>query len=104
MNKITTNSTIYTSISVLNIFLLAAAVFLMIYFVVVSNVITSSSYKISLLNKELSELTETNGLLTAQKSSIENSSTILNFAQSRHMVEAGYATHVFESGNVALQR
>ena len=94
----------YTGIGVLNVFLLAAVIFLMMYFVVVSNVITSSSYKMGLLNEELSDLTEINGLLTAQKLSIEDSSSILSFAQGHQMVEAKYVTHIFESGGVALQR
>src|SRR3989344_2151109 len=94
----------YTGIGVFNVFMLAAAIFLTMYFVVVSNVITSSNYKIGLLNEELSGLTETNGLLTAQKLSIEDSSSMLSFAHNRQMVEAKYVTHIFESGEVALQR
>ena len=102
MTKIQNSS--YSVTGVLNVFLLAAAIFLMMYFVVVSNVITSSNYRIGLLSEELSGLTEVNGVLTAQKLSIEGSSTILNFAQGHHMVEAGYITHIFESGNVAALR
>ena len=94
----------YTGIGVLNVFLLASAVFLMIYFVVVSNVITSSNYKIGILNEELSGLIETNGFLTAQKLSVEDSSAVLDFVQNHNMVEAKYATHIFESEEVALQR
>ncbi len=94
----------YTGIGVLNVFFLAAAIFLMMYFVVVSNVITSSNYRIGLLNEELSGLTERNGLLTAQKLSVENSSSILNFAQDHQMVEAKYVAHIFESGEVAALR
>jgi len=94
----------YTIIGVLNVFLLAAAIFLMMYFVVASNVITSSNYRTGLLNEELSGLAELNGLLTAQKWSIENSSAVLNFAQAHNMVEAAHITHIFESGNVALQQ
>ncbi len=94
----------YTSIGVLNVFLLAAVVFLMMCFVVISNVATSSNYNRGLLNEKLSNLTEINGLLTAQKLSIENSSAILNFAQGYNMVEAKYATHIFESGEVAALR
>ena len=94
----------YTGTGVLNVFLLAAVVFLMMYFVVVSNITTSSGYKIGKLSEELSGLTEINGLLTAQKLSIEGSSIILNFAQGHQMVETKYVTHIFESGDVALQR
>src|SRR3989344_3646440 len=94
----------YTGIGVLNVFLLATVIFLMMYFVVVSNVITSSSYKMGLLNEELSDLTEINGLLTAQKLSIEDSSSILSFARDHNMVEAKYVTHIFESGEMAALR
>jgi len=93
----------YTGIGVLNVFLLAAAVFLIMYFVIISNVITASNYGIRLLKEELSGLTEMNGILTAQKLSVEDSSAILNFAQAHHMVEVAHVTHIFESGNVALK-
>jgi len=94
----------YTGVGVLNVFLLAAVIFLTMYFVVVSNVMTSSNYRIGLLNEELSDFEEANGLLTAQKLSIEDSSSILNFAHNRQMVEAKYVTHMFESGEVAALR
>jgi len=73
------------------------------YFVVVSNVITSSNYRIGLLNEELSGLTEKNGLLTAQKLSVEDSSSILSFTQEQNMIETKYVTHIFESSNVAAR-
>lgn len=94
----------YSSTAVLNMFILASVMFLVIYYIVVSNVLTISNYKVGLLNEELSDLIESNGLLTAQKLSIEVSSTMLNFAQSHRMVEARHITHVFESGDIALQR
>lgn len=93
----------YTGIAVVNIFLTAAVIFLVMYFVVASNMTTASHYRIGLLNEEFSGLMETYGLLTAKKLSIEGSSTILNFAVSHHMIEAGHITHIFESGDVALQ-
>ncbi|HXK40971.1 MAG TPA: hypothetical protein VJ046_02625 [Candidatus Paceibacterota bacterium] len=102
--KHNTHTLNYTGIGVFNVFLLAAAIFLTMYFVVVSNVITSSNYRIGLLNEELSGLTELNGLLTAQKLSIEDPSSILSFAQGQNMVQATYVSHIFESGNVALQK
>lgn len=102
--KPNTSASDYTGIRILNVFLLAATVFLMMYFVVVSNVMISSNYNGGLLNEKLSGLTEINGLLTAQKLLIENSLAILNFAQDHNMVEAKYVTHIFESGEVALQR
>lgn len=94
----------YTDIAVLNVFLAAAAVFLLIYYVIISNVITASNYRIGLLNEELSNLTGINGILTAQKLSVEDSSTVRNFAESHYMVEARHIIHIFESGDVALQR
>lgn len=101
MNKIIANNTTYTGIGVLNVFLAAAIIFLAMYFVVVTNGITASKYRVGLLNGELAGFTETNGLLTARKLSIEDSSVILDFARSRQMVEAGRVTHIFESGEVA---
>lgn len=101
--KYNTTTLNYTSIGVLNVFLLAATLFLIMYFVIISNITTASNYKIGLLNEELSELIETNGLLTAQKLSIEDSSIILNFAQAHNMTEAGRITHIFESSGVALK-
>lgn len=99
-----TNYTKYTGMGVLNVFLLSTVVFLMTCFVVVSNIVTSSNYRIGLLSEELSGLTEINAILTAKKLSIEDSLVILNFAQNHHLIEAGHVTHIFESGNVALQR
>jgi len=101
LNKYNTNSKIvnntstfdYTGIGVLNVFLAATVIFLVIYYVFVSNVITSSNYKIGILNEELSGLIGSNGVLTANKLSIEDSSTILNFAESYDMVEAKHTTH-----------
>ena len=92
----------YTGIGVLNVFLLAAVIFMVIYFVVVSNVVTASNYKIGVLNQELSGLIESNGVLTAQKLSIEDSSTILNFAENYNMIEAKHVSHIFENSDVAL--
>ncbi|MBI2674642.1 MAG: hypothetical protein HYX22_02820 [Candidatus Yanofskybacteria bacterium] len=104
MPKHNTNTSTYTYTGVLNVFLLAAVIFLMMYFVVVSNVVTSSNYRIGLLNEELSGLVGANGLLTAQKLSIEGSSSILNFARGHQMVEAKFVTHIFERGEVAALR
>lgn len=104
-HKVTTlNQTYYNGTAVFNIFLIAAVLFLLIYYVIISNMITASRYKISLLNNKLSGLIETNGVLTAQKLSIEDSPVILNFIRSYNLVEATHITHIFESGDVALQR
>ncbi len=82
-------------------FLMAGVIFLMTYFIVISNITTASDYRIGLMNEKLAGLIEANGILTAQKLSIEDSSLMLNFAESHNMIEAGYVTHIFESGNVA---
>lgn len=99
-----TNIFNYDATAVLNVFLAAAVIFLLIYYVIISNVITASSYRTSLLNERLFNLTGVNGILTAQKLLIEDSSTIRDFAESRQMIEARRATHIFESSDVALQR
>lgn len=106
MNKktIALNGTYYNGTAVLNVFSMAAVTFLLIYYVVLSNIITASNFKTGLLSGELSSLMEANGLLTAQKLSVEDSSAILNFAHDHYMVEAKHVTHIFESGEVALQR
>ena len=96
--------TYYNGTAVLNVFLAAAAIFLMIYFVIISNAITASNYRIGLLNGKLAGLTEANGLLTAKKLSIQDSSVILDFAQGNHMVEAGIVAHIFENSDVAALR
>lgn len=104
MTKSKLNPITYTGTAVLNVFLLAAIIFLMMYFVIVSNVIIASSYKLGILNEELSGLMENNALLTAQKLSTEDSSGILEFAQSHYMIQAGQVTHIFDNSDVALQR
>lgn len=98
------NKSFYNSAAVLNVFLLAGVIFLLIYYVIVSNIITASRYKITLLNNELANITETSGLLTAQKLSMEDSSAVVNFAQSHNMVEARFVSHIFENSEVALKR
>lgn len=101
---ITLNKTYYNGTAVLNVFLLAGAIFLLIYYVITSNMITASHYGASLLNNELADLTETNGLLTAQKLSMEDSLAVVNFAQGHNMVEARFVSHIFENSEVALKR
>jgi hypothetical protein len=100
------NNTInhFTNTAILNIFLITTTIFLLFYFVIVSNIITSSNYKIKLLNDELSKLTETNSLLTSKKLSIEDSLILMDFVKENNMVEADFITHIFENGNVAALR
>lgn len=108
INKNIVNSRVtnfdYTGIGVLNMFLLTATIFLVIYYVFISNMTTASNYKVGTLNDKLSELMEFNGLLTAKKLSVEDSSLIFNFAQNHNMVEARSIVHIFENGGVALQK
>lgn len=94
----------YGATAALNMFLFAAAVFALIYYVVISNSITAARYQIGNLGNELVAATEENAVLTEKKLSLENSSDILEFAESRQMAKATRVTHLFENGNVALQR
>lgn len=104
INKtIALNRSFYDGTAVLNVFLLAGAILLLIYYVIISNMITASHYRVSLLNNELADLTETNGLLTAQKLSMEDSLAVVDFAQSHNMVEARFVSHIFENSDVALK-
>lgn len=89
---------------VLNMFLVATTVFLIIYYVTISNTITSSKYKLSLLEKKLTDLIEKNSFLTAQKLSVDNFSAILGFAGTYRLVETRHVTHMFEKSGVAIQR
>ena len=54
MKQKISNTTVlnYNGTAVLNVFLAAAIAFLMIYFVIVSNIMTASKYKTGLLNQE----------------------------------------------------
>ena len=104
MDRIKTNNMTYTGTGVLNMFLTAIFIFLTMYFIIVSNHITASNYKIGLLNEKLFGLIEINGVLTAEKLLIEDSSAILDFAVNHNMLEAKYVTHIFEDSDVAALR
>lgn len=103
MNRSTINSTTYTSTGVLNVFLVAAVMFLLIYYVLLSNSTTSSKFKVGVSNETLASLMESNGALTAQKLLVEDSQVLLDFAHAHYMVETKYVAHVFENNEVALQ-
>lgn len=94
----------YNRVAVLNIFLAVATIFFVIYYVIISNMISASKYKINLLGQKLADLTEESGFLTAQKLSVDGFSVILDFANAHHMTEAQHVTHIFEKSGVAIQR
>jgi len=106
MKQKISNTTVlnYNGTAVLNVFLAAAIAFLMIYFVIVSNIMTASKYKTGLLNQELMDLSEVNGQLTSRKLLTDVPSEVINFAQSQNMIEAKHVTHIFEDSDVAALR
>ena len=73
----------------------------MVYYVVQANVIAASNYKTSSLNQKLESLNETRSSLAVQKTSMEDSAKVLNFALSQNMVEAKNVIYLFENGDVA---
>lgn len=77
---------------------------LVVYYVVQSNIVAASNYKVSVLNQKFQSLNEVRSSLAAQKLAIEDPAQVLSFALSRNMVEAKNAAYLFENGNVAFQR
>ncbi|MEK7138461.1 MAG: hypothetical protein AAB787_03050 [Patescibacteria group bacterium] len=74
------------------------------YYIAEVNAVASGRYYISAQRVEISKLTETQSLLSAEKSETENPVSATIFAQSQHMIEAKDIVYVFENNNVALRR
>ena len=91
-----------STVFIVNTVILLIAGLLMVYYVVQANVIAASNYKTSSLNQKLESLNETRSSLAAQKTSMEDSAKVLDFALSQNMVEAKNVVYLFENGDVAL--
>lgn len=89
---------------ILNLGLAALCAIMVLYYILWANGLAASSYRVSTLRQEISQLTETNSALLSEKTSMEDPNAAMNFAQREHMVPAGNVSYVFENGSVALQR
>lgn len=87
-----------------NIGLLSILLVGVLFYIMTANAITSSRYKVSSLNQELSTIQQENSDFLTSKMEAEDSTAVLVFAQNHNMVEARTVAHVFESGDVALGR
>jgi len=92
------------SILAINICLVSLFAIGLLYYVMAANAITSSDYEISSLSAELSTINQENSDLITSRIDAEDSNSVLVFAQNNGMVEARTVAHLFENGNVALQR
>jgi len=73
------------------------------YYVTGVNAVASGEYRISIERTKIAKLTESQSLLTAEKSATEDPVAALVFAQAQHLVEAKDIIYVFENNNVALR-
>ena len=89
--------------SVTNMLLAGIISLLLVYYVVVANSIAARNYKIQKLNEQLFSLIEANSSLMAQRSSLEDTGLLANFAKNNNMVEARNISYLFENKNVALR-
>lgn len=84
-----------------NIAILLLLALLLVYYVMVSNSITSNSYKIKILRERINILSETNGQLVSHKLVFEDPSRLSLFAINHNMVKASNIIYLFESSGVA---
>lgn len=87
-----------------NILLLGIAGLLLSFYIIQANNIAADKYNIKILSEKLTSLNEVKTSLEAQRAEIDNPSELMEFAQSRNMVEAKNITYLFENGNVALRQ
>lgn len=73
------------------------------YYIAGVNAVASSEYNVSAVRAKITKLTETQSLLSAEKSATENPVAATVFAQTQHMIEAKDIVYVFENNNVALR-
>jgi len=85
-----------------NIVLAGVILLLLFYYIIMANIVTVRNYKIQVLQDDLEVLAETNGALMAKKLALESSSSLIEFAKSRSLIEARNVLYIFEnSGDVA---
>ncbi|OGM97776.1 MAG: hypothetical protein A2735_01300 [Candidatus Yanofskybacteria bacterium RIFCSPHIGHO2_01_FULL_41_21] len=89
---------------VLNIVLICLAVVTFSYYIAGVNAVTSGKYRVSTERNKIIQLTETQSMLTLEKSTTEDPVAAMAFAKDKHLVEAKDIVYVFENNNVALQR
>ena len=86
-----------------NSILLVLTILAFLAFIVASNGITSNQYRLRLLRDRLLSDQDLNSQLTSTDSPDAEHQQILQFAQSRGMVEARDAGHLFERDSVAIR-
>jgi len=97
-------STILNSNSLLNLALILFVVFGFAYYIAGVNAVTSGKYDVSDQRSKITSLIESQGLLSARKSTTEDPVAAMNFAQAQNMVEAKDIVYVFENNNVAIRQ
>ena len=79
----------------LNIFIGALCAVAALYYVFWSNSLAAAEYRIAALRRELTELTDQNGMMLAEKASAEDVSAVVRFAQGKGMIETVSSTYIF---------
>lgn len=94
----------FSPILAVNICLVSVFAIGLLYYVMAANAITSAQYEVASLSSELSTINQENSDLITSRIEAEDSNSVLVFAQNNGMIEARTVAHLFEDGNVALQR
>jgi len=89
--------------SYVNIALATLICVLLAYYIIVANSIASWSYRVEKLSQQLFSASEVSSTLMAQRSSLESTGLLVNFAKTNNMVEAQNVLYLFENKNVALR-
>jgi len=87
--------------AILNVFLIALAGGLLLFYIIEANAIAADQYTTQALNREVQALSETHMELSQQQAQFEDPSALFSFALEHNMIEAKEISYLFESGNVA---
>lgn len=85
----------------INIVLIGVCLSLFFYYIAAANSITDKNYKILELRVKLDNLTETSGVLAAERLSLESIAVLRSLAGSLDLVEAKDVSYIFENKNLA---
>ncbi len=90
--------------AVINITLLVSLALMLFIYVVQMNAIASTSYQTKMISEKISDLSETQAILMANKLIVEGENDVTGFAQSINMEESGTIVSLIEGSGVAFQR
>ena len=88
----------------INLFLIGIVALSLLFYILETNAITSSNFKISSLNDQMSGLNEIHSSLVVKQNTAQSTSEVINFVVSNNMVESKDVAYMYDDGSVALKR